>query len=68
GYSLINNGKIGIVNLELRRSDMFDKNNTQNYQAKGNVAALGRLNANYSTYHGKFKGITKNVNVKPDSE
>ncbi len=49
GYSLINNGKIGFVNSELRRSDMFDKNNPQNYQAKGNVAALGRVNANDST-------------------
>ncbi|HGZ6282583.1 TPA: LPXTG-anchored DUF1542 repeat protein FmtB [Staphylococcus aureus] len=68
GYSLINNGKIGFVNSELRRSDMFDKNNPQNYQAKGNVAALGRVNANDSTDHGNFNGITKTVNVKPDSE
>ncbi|EOA9432536.1 LPXTG-anchored DUF1542 repeat protein FmtB [Staphylococcus aureus] len=67
-YSLINNGKIGFVNSELRRSDMFDKNNPQNYQAKGNVAALGRVNANDSTDHGNFNGITKTVNVKPDSE
>ena len=28
---------------------MFNKNNPQNYQAKGNVAALGRVNANDST-------------------
>ncbi|HEJ6812734.1 TPA: DUF1542 domain-containing protein [Staphylococcus aureus] len=68
GYSLINNGKIGFVNSELRRSDMFDKNNPQNYQAKGNVAALGRVNANESTDHGNFNGISKTVNVKPDSE
>ncbi|HDH5802192.1 TPA: DUF1542 domain-containing protein [Staphylococcus aureus] len=68
GYSLINNGKIGFVNSELRRSDMFDKNNPQNYQAKGNMAALGRVNANDSTDHGNFNGITKTVNVKPDSE
>ncbi|HDG4819952.1 TPA: DUF1542 domain-containing protein [Staphylococcus aureus] len=68
GYSLINNGKIGFVNSELRRSDMFDKNNPQNYQAKGNVAALGRVNANDSTDHGNFNGISKTVNVKPDSE
>ncbi|SUK55791.1 LPXTG-anchored DUF1542 repeat protein FmtB [Staphylococcus aureus] len=68
GYSLINNGKIGFVNSELRRSDMFDKNNPQNYQARGNVAALGRVNANDSTDHGKFNGISKTVNVKPDSE
>ncbi|MGT2610613.1 hypothetical protein ACVQ92_13005 [Staphylococcus aureus] len=46
---------------------MFD-NNPQNYQAKGNVAALGRVNANDSTDHGNFNGITKTVNVKPDSE
>ncbi|HCX1858133.1 TPA: DUF1542 domain-containing protein [Staphylococcus aureus] len=68
GYSLINNGKIGFVNSELRRSDMFDKNNPQNYQARGNVAALGRMNANDSTDHGNFNGISKTVNVKPDSE
>ncbi|MBE5676982.1 DUF1542 domain-containing protein [Staphylococcus sp. SS87] len=68
GYSLINNGKIGFVNSELRRSDMFDKNNPQNYQAKGNVAALGRVNANDSTDHGNFNGISKTVSVKPDSE
>lgn len=68
GYSLINNGKIGFVNSELRRSDMFDKNNPQNYQARGNVAALGRVNANGSTDHGNFNGISKTVNVKPDSE
>lgn len=47
---------------------MFDKNNPQNYQAKGNVAALGRVNANDSTDHGNFNGISKTVNVKPDSE
>ncbi|RQX56514.1 LPXTG-anchored DUF1542 repeat protein FmtB [Staphylococcus aureus] len=68
GYSLINNGKIGFVNSELRRSDMFDKNNPQNYQARGNVAALGRVNANDSTDHGNFNGISKTINVKPDSE
>lgn len=68
GYSLINNGKIGFVNSELRRSDMFDKNNPQNYQARGNVATLGRVNANDSTDHGNFNGISKTVNVKPDSE
>ncbi|MCO4455785.1 methicillin resistance protein FmtB [Staphylococcus aureus] len=68
GYSLINNGKIGFVNSELRRSDMFDKNNPQNYQARGNVAALGRVNANDSTDHGNFNGISKTVKVKPDSE
>ncbi|HHW9403945.1 TPA: SasC/FmtB family protein [Staphylococcus aureus] len=68
GYSLINNGKIGFVNSELRRNDMFDKNNPQNYQARGNVAALGRVNANDSTDHGNFNGISKTVNVKPDSE
>lgn len=68
GYSLINNGKIGFVNSELRRSNMFDKNNPQNYQARGNVAALGRVNANDSTDHGNFNGISKTVNVKPDSE
>ncbi|HCX3720959.1 TPA: DUF1542 domain-containing protein [Staphylococcus aureus] len=68
GYSLINNGKIGFVNSELRRSDMFDKNNPQNYQARGNVAALDRVNANDSTDHGNFNGISKTVNVKPDSE
>lgn len=68
GYTLINNGKIGFVNSELRRSDMFDKNNPQNYQARKNVAALGRVNANDSTDHGNFNGISKTVNVKPDSE
>lgn len=68
GYSLINNGKIGFVNSELRRSDMFDKNSPQNYQAKGNVAALGRVKATDSTDHGNFNGISKTVNVKPDSE
>lgn len=68
GYTLINNGKVGFVNSELRRSDMFDKNSPQNYQAKGNVAALGRVNANDSTDHGDFNGISKTVNVKPDSE
>lgn len=68
GYTLNNNGKIGFVNSELRRSDMFDKNNPQNYQARGNVAALGRVNANDSTDHGNFNGISKTVNVKPDSE
>ncbi len=34
GYSLINNGKIGFVNSELRRSDMFDKNNPQTIKLK----------------------------------
>ena len=38
---------------------MFDKNNPQNYQARGNVAALGRVNANDSTDHGNFNGISK---------
>ncbi len=65
-YSLINNGKIGFVNSELRRSDMFDKNSPQNYQARGNVAALGRVNANDPNNHGDFNGISKTVNVKPE--
>ncbi len=46
---------------------MFDKNNPQNYQAGKCRAALGRVNANDSTDHGNFNGISKTVNVKPDS-
>ncbi len=38
---------------------MFDKNNPQNYQAKGNVVVTVVWNANDSTDHGNFNGISK---------
>ncbi|EHJ09075.1 SasC/FmtB family protein [Staphylococcus simiae] len=68
GYTLVDHGKVGFVNSNLRRSDMFDKHSPQNYQASGNVLVLGRVKADNNNDHGDFNGISKEVNVKPGSE
>ncbi|MGV1143896.1 SasC/FmtB family protein [Staphylococcus aureus] len=68
GYSLINNGSIGFVNENQDEAICLIRITLKTIKLKGNVAALGRVNANDSTDHGNFNGITKTVNVKPDSE
>lgn len=68
GYTLINHGKVGFVNADLTRTDMFDNGNPKNYQAEGNVLALGRVQDGRPNDHGDFNGISKQIDVKPKSE
>ncbi len=43
GYTLINGGKVGVFSHAMVRTSMFDSGDAKNYQAQGNVIALGRI-------------------------
>lgn len=65
GYTLINGGKVGVFSHAMVRTSMFDSGDAKNYQAQGNVIALGRIRGND---HGDFNGIEKTLTVNPNSE
>ncbi|MBS3511430.1 LPXTG-anchored repetitive surface protein SasC, partial [Staphylococcus aureus] len=46
----------------------FDSGDAKNYQAQGNVIALGRIKGNDTNDHGDFNGIEKSLTVNPNSE
>lgn len=50
------------------RTSMFDSGDSKNYQAQGNVIALGRIKGNDTNDHGDFNGIEKSLTVNPNSE
>lgn len=50
------------------RTSMFDSGDAKNYQAQGNVIALGRIKGNDTNDHGDFNGIEKSLTVNPNSE
>lgn len=65
GFTLINGGKVGVFSHAMVRTSMFDSGDAKNYQAQGNVIALGRIKGND---HGDFNGIEKSLTVNPNSE
>ncbi|HDF3256168.1 TPA: LPXTG-anchored repetitive surface protein SasC [Staphylococcus aureus] len=68
GYTLINGGKVGVFSHAMVRTSMFDSGDAKNYQAQGNVIALGRIKGNDTNDHGGFNGIEKTLTVNPNSE
>lgn len=68
GYALINGGKVGVFSHAMVRTSMFDSGDAKNYQAQGNVIALGRIKGNDTNDHGGFNGIEKTLTVNPNSE
>lgn len=68
GYTLINGGKVGVFSHAMVRTSMFDSADAKNYQAQGNVIALGRIKGNDTNDHGGFNGIEKTLTVNPNSE
>ncbi|HFQ1508189.1 TPA: LPXTG-anchored aggregation protein SasC [Staphylococcus aureus] len=68
GYTLINGGKVGMFSHAMVRTSMFDSGDAKNYQAQGNVIALGRIRGNDTNDHGDFNGIEKTLTVNPNSE
>ncbi|HDG2732148.1 TPA: LPXTG-anchored repetitive surface protein SasC [Staphylococcus aureus] len=68
GYTLINGGKVGMFSHAMVRTSMFDSGDAKNYQAQGNVIALGRIKGNDTNDHGGFNGIEKTLTVNPNSE
>lgn len=68
GYTLINGGKVGVFSHAMVRTSMFDSGDAKNYQAQGNVIALGRIRGNDVNDHGDFNGIEKTLTVNPNSE
>lgn len=68
GFTLINGGKVGVFSHAMVRTSMFDSGDAKNYQAQGNVIALGRIKGNDTTDHGDFNGIEKSLTVNPNSE
>lgn len=68
GYTLINGGKVGVFSHAMVRTSMFDSGDAKNYQAQGNVIALGRIKGNDTNDHGDFNGIEKTLTVNPNSE
>ncbi|HGZ8136092.1 TPA: LPXTG-anchored aggregation protein SasC [Staphylococcus aureus] len=68
GFTLINGGKVGVFNHAMVRTSMFDSGDAKNYQAQGNVIALGRIKGNDTNDHGDFNGIEKSLTVNPNSE
>ncbi|HCY7529575.1 TPA: LPXTG-anchored repetitive surface protein SasC [Staphylococcus aureus] len=68
GYTLINGGKVGVFSHAMVRTSMFDSGDAKNYQAQGNVIALGRIRGNDTNDHGDFNGIEKTLTVNPNSE
>ncbi|HCZ9789163.1 TPA: LPXTG-anchored repetitive surface protein SasC [Staphylococcus aureus] len=68
GFTLINGGKVGVFSHAMVRTSMFDSADAKNYQAQGNVIALGRIKGNNTNDHGDFNGIEKTLTVNPNSE
>ncbi len=68
GFTLINGGKVGVFSHAMVRTSMFDSGYAKNYQAQGNVIALGRIKGNDTNDHGDFNGIEKSLTVNPNSE
>ncbi|SRC59434.1 LPXTG-anchored aggregation protein SasC [Staphylococcus aureus] len=68
GFTLINGGKVGVFSHAMVRTSMFDSGDAKNYQAQGNVIALGRIKRNDTNDHGDFNGIEKSLTVNPNSE
>lgn len=68
GFTLINGGKVGVFSHAMVRTIMFDSGDNKNYQAQGNVIALGRINGTDTNDHGDFNGIEKTLTVNPNSE
>lgn len=68
GFTLINGGKVGVFSHAMVRTSMFDSADAKNYQAQGNVIALGRIKGNDTNDHGDFNGIEKSLTVNPNSE
>ncbi|HFJ5228365.1 TPA: LPXTG-anchored aggregation protein SasC [Staphylococcus aureus] len=68
GFTLINGGKVGVFSHAMVRTSMFDSADAKNYQAQGNVIALGRIKGNDTNDHGDFNGIEKTLTVNPNSE
>ncbi|MCM0463363.1 LPXTG-anchored repetitive surface protein SasC [Staphylococcus aureus] len=68
GFTLINGGKVGVFSHAMVRTSMFDSGDAKNYQAQGNVIALGRIKGNDTNDHGDFNGIEKTLTVNPNSE
>lgn len=64
GFTLINGGKVGVFSHAMVRTSMFDSGDAKNYQAQGNVIALGRIKGNDTNDHGDFNGIEKIFNSK----
>lgn len=67
-FTLINGGKVGVFSHAMVRTSMFDSGDAKNYQAQGNVIALGRIKGNDTNDHGDFNGIEKSLTVNPNSE
>ncbi|HDA7176555.1 TPA: LPXTG-anchored repetitive surface protein SasC [Staphylococcus aureus] len=68
GFTLINGGKVGVFSHAMVRTSMVDSADAKNYQAQGNVIALGRIKGNDTNDHGDFNGIEKTLTVNPNSE
>lgn len=68
GFTLINGGKVVVFSHAMVRTSMFDSADAKNYQAQGNVIALGRIKGNDTNDHGDFNGIEKTLTVNPNSE
>ncbi|MFP6342687.1 LPXTG-anchored aggregation protein SasC [Staphylococcus aureus] len=68
GFTLINGGKVGVLSHAMVRTSMFDSGDSKNYQAQGNVLALGRIRGTDANDHGDFNGIEKELTVNPNSE
>ncbi len=68
GFTLINGGKVGVFSHAMVRTSMFDSGDAKNYQAQGNVIALGRIKGIDTNDHGDFNGIEKSLTVNPNSE
>ncbi|GJF39953.1 LPXTG-anchored repetitive surface protein SasC [Staphylococcus argenteus] len=68
GFTLVNGGKVGVLSHAMVRTSMFDSADAKNYQAQGNVIALGRIRGNDTNDHGEFNGIEKTLTVNPNSE
>ncbi|MFO8390579.1 hypothetical protein R6L66_14755, partial [Staphylococcus aureus] len=60
--------KVGVFSHAMVRTSMFDSGDAKNYQAQGNVIALGRIRGNDVNDHGDFNGIEKTLTVNPNSE
>jgi len=68
GFTMVNGGKVGLLNSVLERTSVFDSANPKNYQAVDNVVALGRIKGNDPNDHDGFNGIEKEFSVNPNSE
>lgn len=68
GFTMINNGKVGVLSASLVRTNVFNSGDPKNDQASDNVIALGRVLATNTSDTGDFNGIEKIVSVHPNSE